>query len=286
MRTLISNSETFWWLRPNRSSTAFNEDADDRPAQVNNTLSSSLDTTAVDMFRQGVEVTTWRHWAQGIVKITAGEPGHIVQPENYGLRSPILKGQVLVDKDAVDPVKFINASTNLTHRTSYLFASWPPANLSRTESSEFLLDGVLDAVDVRNVNACFGGDVPYEGRGVRGAVMAGNIDEQGRSDIIVTYIEPITSGSFPAYKDIPDTYGLRWPNTRYHLDIASLQPFTDRTIYLGEEESPSDPQIVAIVNHITGSGDFLPPGCRASTSGWVYDDGVGTDSIAFGGLTY
>ncbi len=286
MRTLKMNPETFWWIRPNSSAAAFNEDADDKPAQITTTLSSTLDTRGIDQYRQGVEITTWRHWTQGTVKIHAGEPGHMVQPENYGLRDLALSGRTFTDRSVANPVLFISSSTTIVHRTTYLAPSVPPVLFTRGDAERHLCDGALDSLDVRNVALCFGGDVPIQGPGVRGAVMAGTLDSAIRADIVTSFIHPINSSSAPAFNDIGGLYDLRWPNARHNLPVSALAPFTDRRIYLGEEESPTDAQIAAIVNRATGSGDFLPSGCRASTSGWVYDDGVGTDSIAFGGLTY
>lgn len=285
-RTLRTNAETFWWVRPNSSFTAFNEDADDRPASVNSSLSSSLDTREIDAFRQGVEITTWKHWAQGTVKIHAGEVGHQAAPENYGLRDLSLRGLPLTDRDRADPVLFISASSGIAHQTSYLIPAWPPIQLDRTRATAFLLDGVLDPTDVRDINLCYGGDVPHDGRGVAGSVGSGNTDADGRTSQLTVFIEPVNSGSSIPFTDDPTAYGLRWPNVRRRAQVSVLSPFTDRRLYVGEEDAPSDPEIASVVNVASGSGDFIPPGCRASTMGWVYDDGVGTDSIAFGGLTY
>lgn len=284
-RTLKSNSETFWWSRPNRNTLVFDEDGDDRPAPLTGTLSSSMGTSLIDPFRQGVEIQTWKHWTQGLVKIHAGEPGHIVRPENYGLRNTSLIDRVFEDKSGFDPQLFLSAS-GFTHQTTYLFDSIPPVQLDRPAAIRLLFDGVLDVLDIRNVKSCFNSDIPTEARGVRGAVMAGNLDEESRSDVVTSFIAPVLSSSMIGFKDDPSIFSNRWPNNRRVRDVASVTTFIDRSTFRDEDEAPSDTQIATVLGAASGSGDFIPAGYRASTAGWVYDDGVGTDSIAFGGLTY
>jgi hypothetical protein len=57
---------------------------------------SYIDTTAIDGWRQGVELTLWKHFDAGTVKIRSGEPGHRNVVLNYG-------------KDNVDEFRNINS---------------------------------------------------------------------------------------------------------------------------------------------------------------------------------
>lgn len=45
---------------------------------------SSIDTSAIDAYRQGVEVTQMKHFDAGFCKITSGEPGHVLKQTDFG----------------------------------------------------------------------------------------------------------------------------------------------------------------------------------------------------------
>lgn len=61
---------------------------DDGPAidviEIPTTMSGGIDTSAIDPWRQGVELTLAKHFDAGISKISAGEPNHILRPNSFG----------------------------------------------------------------------------------------------------------------------------------------------------------------------------------------------------------
>jgi hypothetical protein len=71
-----------------------------------------------------------------------------------------------------------------------------------------------------------------------------------------------------------------------------ISPFDDNKIYLrtfGITVETHGEDMVKVFEIMTGStGNYVPPNKKSSTSGFVYDNigSIGTDSIAFGGLTY
>jgi predicted molibdopterin-dependent oxidoreductase YjgC len=71
-----------------------------------------------------------------------------------------------------------------------------------------------------------------------------------------------------------------------------VSPFNDNFIYLmsmGITKETHGSDMVDVFQIMTGStGNYIPPGKKSSSTGFLYDNmnPSGTDSIAFGGLTY
>jgi len=77
-----------------------------------------------------------------------------------------------------------------------------------------------------------------------------------------------------------------------HHGVNHLDPFRDEKLYLKElgiTKETHGEDMVEVFSVMTGStGNYIPPGKKSATTGFVYDNisSVGTDSIAFGGMTY
>lgn len=52
---------------------------------------SSIDTSQIDAYRQGVEITLFKHFDAGTVKIHAGEPGHVLRRNHFGMNKNLDK---------------------------------------------------------------------------------------------------------------------------------------------------------------------------------------------------
>lgn len=51
---------------------------------INTVNSGGIDTSAIDSWRQGVEITLMSHFNAGLGKISAGEPGHLLKQNTFG----------------------------------------------------------------------------------------------------------------------------------------------------------------------------------------------------------
>ena len=61
---------------------SFNEGPENK-ANIISVNTSSINTSEVDQFRQGVEMSLDKHNV-GMYKISAGTPGHIIDPNSFG----------------------------------------------------------------------------------------------------------------------------------------------------------------------------------------------------------
>ena len=55
-----------------------------RVVRIDDQNVNGIDTSAIDAYRQGVEITTMSHFDAGMGKISAGEPGHLLRQSSFG----------------------------------------------------------------------------------------------------------------------------------------------------------------------------------------------------------
>lgn len=283
--------------------------------------SSSINTAEIDQFRQGVEITQNKHTV-GLVKIYAGTPGHIVRPIGYGISDyDIVTTGSFHEVDNFDPTAYLRAQQN-NFSASLTF---PIIAGDNNSSTNYDLNGIIEPLSIRPVASFFSIEFPFESHAVRGAVMAGNTEyRKFASDRVLTVDSVPTklssekivgSGSFTttrpagrAYEnkawfldaseallssshistttDIPQL-GAGYTNP----DLNNIDPFSESKDYLeslGITIETHGIDMASVFNTMTGSSDnYVPPGKRSATAGFVYDNAYpGTDSIAFGGMTY
>ena len=71
-----------------------------------NYLSSSVN---LDSYRSGVEISNFNHWIAGTVKISAGTPGHLINPLCRGVSEvSIVSKDYYTEIDIFNPIYFID----------------------------------------------------------------------------------------------------------------------------------------------------------------------------------
>jgi len=266
----------------------FNDGPTPPPANIDpEATRSGINTIKIDGYRQGVEITQLRHYDAGFLKIHAGEPGHIIRKNRFGMdKNPIISNNWYKDLDKFNAVNFIQAQQD----NSYLFGNvltFPIVvdNNDRIEGN--IHDGIIEPLTIRPIAGFYSIDAPYDAHDIRSDIMAGTVRfNQGACQILqVDYFEPS-----------PDTVGfldqVNKYETFFNINTTKVQPYDDFlstpqiTPYLLGNWSAD---MAAAVLPMTGSTDnYISTKQRSSSAGWDYDNNVsiGTDSIAFGGLTY
>lgn len=232
MTTRVSNVENFFWVNPSRESNWFNE-APQTVVEIGIENTSSIDTSDIDGYRQGVEITTIKHFDAGTIKIHAGEPGHVVRQTTIGLNHVYHTSRAFKDGGGVDPTQFIGSTSSISRQvTAQPFISVPPpTELSSLEFEKYLYDGVIDFLGARRRDVMLRTITPTDTRGVRGEIQDGNIDEAGGTNQIVTIYEwnPRTCRERPFFDD-PLLLDRRWssaPFTGSVLTGSKVSPFDD-----------------------------------------------------------
>lgn len=261
-------------------------------------ITGTIDTSSVDKFRQGVEITQQKHWADGIVKIHAGETDHILRRNTFGQDAPQINDEPTLgtswykDIDYFDPVKYVQAQefgaydyiTNLT---------FPIVTSDVDQNENYIFNGVIEPLAIRSVASFFsiyGGG--YEASSVKGMVMAGNSDMRLRAELVVHVRKNETSYNTTPFLDMIDMIGITPTAAHFDDSIPVISPFDDtggtRETTMAQilSKNASDMQI-AINNLKFDTDNYVPTKSVSSTSGFVFDNTpAGTDSLAFGGMTY
>jgi hypothetical protein len=129
---------------------------------------------------------------------------------------------------------------------------------------------------------------PFFSHDVSGELQAGNIDHKRSSDLILS-----VAAFEPERAIIPYTDSCAMLNGHTQVGIFSWEtpingPFKEiyyyRGIKISQQSSHIQPQIEALS---PSTEDYVPSGSISAACGFVYDaiTGIGTDSLAFGGLT-
>jgi len=260
-----------------------------------------IDTSEIDGYRQGVELTQQKHFDAGLAKIHAGEPGHVLRRNRYGMDKNFRTDAAFEELDYFDPVDFIRAQDV----SSPLFSSvitFPIITSDNDQIENYVFDGVIEPLTIRSKASFFSIEVPFESHDVKGAVMGGNTDTTFASDQVQTvYLYDLKQqiGFLDQYAD-----GVTFPgqvsgshnassNVGFFLhEKPQLSPFVDvRYPRNAPLATNYDSAMSAALSLMTGSTDSyinLAIGKRSATSGWDYDtnSGVGTDSLSFGGMVH
>jgi len=272
-----------------------------KPVVIN---SSSIETREIDQFRHGVEITQQKH-TLGTFKVSAGTPGHIVRPQAYGIaKLEIGSPNYYTEIDNFDPINYVE-SQDFGASISSAFTYPVVITSDNNQLENIVFNGIIEPISIRKVISFFSIEYPYESRAFHGSLMAGNLEQfKLSSDQVLTvdyvqknlnykkfYIDAfkvVSSGSVGS--DSIDRHNADYMNDAQNY----VEPFVDKEEYdyiedMGITEETHGTDMYKVFTVMTGSIDnYVPPGKKSATAGFVYDNigYAGTDSIAFGGLTY
>ena len=283
---------------------------------------SSINTTEIDPFRQGVEITQNKHAYSGIFKISAGTPGHIIDPVCFGANDEItiVSSKYYVEVDSYNPVSYLSATPAIKEKTY--------ATEEDFLDKRSIYNGTIEPLTIRSAENFLSTELPYEMRSVKGEYSAGNTDQFTLSNdeiLTVDYVPKklitnnrgdrlyenkayfvdrfstsnLSPGSGTLNKSAEQSTTANGNIKYYMIDLTgsnfifnSVGPFDDAKKYLkmfGITVATHGADMVAVFDVMTGStGNYVPPDKKSATTGFVYDNigYAGTDSIAFGGMTY
>lgn len=242
--------------------------------------SGSIDTSLFDGYRQGVELTHIKYWDAGMVKIHAGEPGHVRRRTRYGIgkkwRADINE---FAEIDAFDPVTYIKDPDVLTY----------PIVIKDNE--DLSMDGIIEPFDIRPEATFMSINVPFEPHTFYGTIEAGNTDPTRASDRILTVDYWSPTKEVPAYIDAVDMFAGQPGTGFFNNEQVTIDPWVDQKLTRGVPipDTYEDDMVSALDGFLSASWDsHVRFNQKSATAGWTYDSvqGIGTDSIAFGGRTY
>lgn len=262
-------------------------------------LSTSIDTTvtsSIDSYRNGVEILQEKQWAAGLVKISAGTPGHLFDSMRYGLpRLDIIPSASFVEIETFNPVKFVETGGN------YNLFTYPIVTSDRNLAENFILDGIIEPFPIRQVLSNFSLNVPFEPRAMRASFESGNQNKKFSSEQIVSqdYFDPkqvcktfFLDASDPIMEVIMvnnKNVSLGSKIDYFNLEESSWSAFVDYIPPRGNTvNSTYTGDLLNAVNSLPPrETTYLNEKQVSFSCGFTYDNNeLGTDSVAYGGLLY
>jgi len=247
-------------------------------------LTGSIETTDIDQYRQGVEITNIKHFFAGInPKIHAGEPGHVLRKNFYGADKNYFKENYYEDLDYFNPIEYIYNSQA---------ATYPIITHDTDETENYNLNGVIEPFTIRSIASFYSIYYPFEAHSVKGMMMDGNHEISTMStSMIVTVHEKNTKQKFPGWFDMIDLIGTvkKIPTIPFFNDKkANLDPFNDSKNKVELSSKLPNDMLDAVLKLIGSTENYVRDYEISAPSGWTYDDVTikGTDSLAFGGMGY
>ena len=246
-------------------------------------ITGTIDTSLIDQFRQGVEITRARHFFAGSSpRIHAGEPGHVLKKNFYGADRNFLKQNYYQELNYYNPVQYLLSHESITY---------PIVTHDTDETENYNFNGVIEPLTIRAVAALFSIDVPFEAHSIKGMMMDGNREVGMSTSRILTVFRKKEKYRLPAWLDLIDMMGTvkKIPTIGFFNDEkAYLDPFNDASNKLQLFVNLPNDMSQAIINLQGSTDNYIDDLEISATCGWTYDDvwSKGTDSIAFGGFAH
>lgn len=249
--------------------------------------SSSIDTSTIDGYRQGVELTQQKHFDKGTVKIHAGEPGHVVRRNHFGLNKNHRTSPGFEELDLFDPVRFIRAQEFL-EPLHFNIITFPIITGDNDQIENYNFDGVIEPLPIREIASFFSIDVPFVARSIKALMMAGNVDSSLGTDQVLT-VDEFSERSGQGFLDLIEMFGTFSTVGFFLHERSQLRPFTDRRLP-GNFTPPASQGTelrTALSQMQSATENYIGEGKRSAAAGWQFDNTPpGTDSLSFGGMSY
>jgi hypothetical protein len=250
-------------------------------------LSGAMDTSAIDPFVQGVEISRQSQYDAGLAKIWSGEPGHKLLKTGFGMDKNFFPDPGFVEMDLFNPVRYLRAQ-EVESPLWFNTITFPIVTGDNDQLENFNFNGIIEPLTIRPIVAFFSTESPFESHTVRGSLGGGNMNQLGGSDQILSVDNFEPGQEAVGYLDMVDMFEGRPLNGFFRHEFTAVLPFNDERLVRNlRDAQPTD--IAAALSLMTGStGNYIGPNQRSNTCGWYYDGnaGIGTDSLAFGGMTH
>jgi hypothetical protein len=250
-------------------------------------VTSGSDTTATDQFRQGVELIQQKHYYMGSVKIHSGYPEHKLPQQVFGQSNITITDDNWYDEiDSFRPEVFI--SLNPAATSSFALRPFNGTNYAdeNVKLSE-IYDGVLEPLVIRKNASYFSVESPTEFHNINASLQMGNIDDENYSDLIQDEIEFATFQVSAFVDSAIKNRSITLSSSISPQKIKS-SAFTDTRLSSSIRFTDNmDSSIQSAIRKLGSIADgYVHDNFKKTPSGFTYDTHYGTDSIAFGNMTY
>jgi len=254
----------------------------------------------IEQYLQGAEISNFRQ-TRGLIKISAGTPGHLVQPNAFGVNETysLTDNNYFQELNLFNPIEFINLqSKNVLIEQVITF---PIVTSDTNQRENFILNGVIEPFPIRSVISFFSINFPFESHGISANLSSGNSKLRTISDQVssVQEFDPSRSNRI-VFLDSADQFTVSndegsvtvevGPELSYmSTDENHVSPFVDIFYPRGDVLQSTrayETDLLSAVNSMMPQGaTYLSSKEVSGRTGFMYDNTIqGVDSIAYGGL--
>jgi hypothetical protein len=262
--------------------------------------SSGSNISSTDQFRQGVSINNaFIAQKRSLPRLYSGREDNVIEFHHFGEENDFNNNTPFVDMPNLDtltvsgntasggPISFINGlGTSI---------SYPVVGDNPSYKDLDIMDGVIEPLVIRDAAAFKSLDPKLEPHDVRGCLMDGSQDSFGKTTVISRLIPHNSGSGIRAFFDGPEHFGFIL-TASIRLDDPMLEdskviaPFNDNGYLNRGNDTPITQGNSGIIGKVAAMSPdteiFPPPNTKVATSGFVFDNPAGTDSIAFGGKRY
>lgn len=262
--------------------------------------SSGILSSSIESFLQGTEIKNFRQ-SRGLIKITAGTAGHLIQPNAYGLNEAysLTDNNFFQELSLFNPIEFIDLQSKDVLIESVI--TFPIVTSDTNQRENFILNGVIEPFPIRPVISLFSINFPFEPHGISANLSSGNPRLRSISDqtVSVQEFEPSrvnktifldSAEQFTVSNNEGNVTVEVGPEMPYMpTDENHISPFVDLFYPRGDilqSTRAYESDLITVVNSMSAQGTtYLTSKEISGRTGFVYDGtSQGVDSIAYGGL--
>lgn len=253
---------------------------------------SGSDLSAIDPYRQGIELQTSNQYYLGTVKIHSGYPDHELPQTEFGQSEVRIEdANWYHEVDTFDVLSFMGyrSETGMTSSVLHTYnGTFPRISSNAGRQPDVAMDGALEPFAIRSRASFFTIEAPFESHDVKGSITDGNEEKDGSCDQIVTVYELNNNPNESTFLDSADTIGQMMIVGDFEPAPNHIIPWRDRLTSSGSLISSNMDSALAAIVQALGSAqeNYIPEGRRSMPTGFIYETREGTDSLAFGGFTY
>ena len=239
-------------------------------------------TDILDQYRQGIEIRTQKQYFAGSYKITSGEDGHVICQQPLGQHINQFTISTFTDKDNFNAVTYLETGGALSNTTT---------RISDDITITSVLDGAIDPLNILHETNSSTHDFFYNG--THGALQDGNLTQNNNtanSDRVFTVSEFESQNNNTTFNDSPEIKAL---NSNLPSTVA---PFFDTNVvaynnfnkdFVASNSAVLDNEIITILMNMNAREDsYVQSWQKSATSGFQFNNQLGTDSLAYGDLRH
>jgi hypothetical protein len=246
-----------------------------------------INTTDIDKYRQGVEITRNIHANKNVYRIYSGESNHKTYPNAFGqvLNFRTTATVKYIENVPLTPVEWLSFTGEKLFKEQLV-----ESTISENQNERFMLNGVIEPLAIRYKITRMSIDIPFESHDVRASLMNGNQNIFfGSSQILsVERFEP-GGKSYPFLDLYIDDLPQKDAKKYYEYSAVAVSPFVDRQkTFEIEQQVTGDDMKEALADMNKSGAGYVQFNEISARTGYVFStkNNVGVDSIAFGDLTH